>query len=110
MVLFLGTQALIMARVPIAPEVLWACYGAFGSANILVYALLAGEFAPELLGRVASTTNLLMFLTIFLCQVGMGWIVDLWPRQGAVYPAISEERRVGKGCVRTCRFSGSPSH
>ncbi|GAB1578011.1 MFS transporter [Bordetella petrii] len=86
MLLFLATQALIMARAPIAPEVLWACYGAFGSANILVYALLAGEFPPELLGRVASTTNLLMFLTIFLCQVGIGWVVDLWPRQGGAYP------------------------
>jgi len=86
MVLFLLTQALIMMRAPIPPALLWICYGAFGSANILVYALLAGEFPPELLGRVASTTNLLMFLTIFLCQVGMGWIVDLWPRQGGVYP------------------------
>ena len=89
LVLFLLTQALIMLRAPIPLEVLWIAYGAFGSANILVYALLAGEFPPELLGRVASTTNLLMFLIIFLCQVGMGWIVDLWPGQGGVYPPVA---------------------
>lgn len=86
MVLFLLTQALIMMQAPIPLGVLWASYGAFGSANILVYALLAGEFPRELLGRVASTTNLLMFITIFLCQVGMGWIVDLWPRTAGSYP------------------------
>ncbi|CAM4218960.1 MFS transporter [Bordetella muralis] len=86
MVLFMLTQALIMLRAPVPLEMLWAGYGAFGSANILVYAFLAGEFPPELLGRVASTTNLLMFLTIFLCQVGIGWVVDLWPGQGGMYP------------------------
>src|SRR3546814_13173134 len=37
-----------------------------------------------------------------------------WPgnRQagGEPHPARSEERRVGKGCVRTCRSGGSPDH
>ncbi|OZI46312.1 MFS transporter [Bordetella genomosp. 5] len=80
MVLFLVIQLLIVLRVPLPLAALWAGYGIFGSANILVYALLAGEFPRELLGRVASTTNLLMFLMIFLCQVGVGWVVDLWPR------------------------------
>lgn len=86
LVLFLVVQALIMLRAPIPLEILWACYGAFGSGSILVYALLAGEFPPELLGRVTSTTNLLMFMVIFLCQVGIGWVVDLWPAQSGVYP------------------------
>lgn len=89
LVLYVLTQALIVLQAPIPLEILWACYGIFGSANILVYALLAGEFPPELLGRVASTTNLLMFLIIFLCQVGMGWVVDLWPAQGGSYPPVA---------------------
>ncbi|MVW73585.1 nitrate/nitrite transporter [Bordetella sp. 15P40C-2] len=84
--LYLLTQALIIWQAPVPLEWLWAAYGAFGSANILVYALLAGEFPPELLGRVTATTNLLMFLMIFLCQVGIGWIVDWWPAQAGVYP------------------------
>lgn len=86
MVLFLFIQALIMLRTPIPLEILWAAYGAVGSANILVFALLAGEFSRELLGRVASTTNLLIFLMIFLCQVGVGWVLDMWPEQGGEYP------------------------
>lgn len=89
LMLYVLTQALIIMRAPIPLEILWVCYGVFGSANILVYALLAGEFPPELLGRVASTTNLLMFLIIFLCQVGMGWVVDLWPGQGGAYPPVA---------------------
>ena len=89
LLLYLLTQALIVLRAPIPLEILWVCYGVFGSANILVYALLAGEFPPELLGRVASTTNLVMFLIIFACQVGMGWVVDWWPGQGGVYPPVA---------------------
>lgn len=86
MVLFLLIQVAIMAQLPIPLEILWAAYGAFGSASILVFALLAGTFSSDLLGRVVSTTNLLMFVTIFLCQVGIGWVLDLWPQRSGVYP------------------------
>jgi MFS family permease len=86
MVLFLLTQALIMMQLPMPLEILWAAYGVFGSASILVFAFLAGEYSSELLGRVASTTNMLIFIMIFLCQVGMGWVVDWWPQVDGVYP------------------------
>src|SRR3546814_20920275 len=33
------------------------------------------------------------------------WFLGVWQRQER-----SEERRVGKGCVRTCRFRWSPYH
>jgi len=86
MTLFMLMQALIVADVPLPLAVLWIGYGMFGSSNILIFALLAREFPRELLGRVASTTNLLMFTGIFLCQVGMGAIIDLWPQEGGAYP------------------------
>jgi len=84
--LFVGVQALIVADAPLPLPVLWAAYGFFGPANILVFALLAGEFPRELLGRVAATTNLLMFFAIFCCQIGVGAIVELWPTTDGVYP------------------------
>jgi len=83
---FIAVQVLIVARAPLPLPLLWAAYGVFGSACILVFALLAAEFPPELLGRIASTTNLLMFVAIFACQIGMGAILDLWPAQGGAYP------------------------
>ncbi|WP_439811361.1 MFS transporter [Bordetella bronchiseptica] len=83
--LFILIQLLIVLRAPVPLALLWAGYGVFGSANILVFALLAGEFPRELLGRVAATTNLLTFVSIFVCQVSFGWIVELWPRGEAVY-------------------------
>ncbi|VDL07399.1 membrane transport protein [Bordetella pertussis] len=82
--LFILIQLLIVLRAPVPLALLWAGYGVFGSANILVFALLAGEF-PRELGRVAATTNLLTFVSIFVCQVTFGWIVELWPRGDAVY-------------------------
>src|SRR3546814_14357921 len=42
-------------------------------------------------------------------------MVDVRPKAGSVFPAVgalarSEERRVGKECVSTCRSRWSPSH
>jgi len=87
MVVFMGVQIVIMAGTPLPLALLWTAYGVFGSSNILVYALLAERFPGPMLGRVNTTTNLLIFIMIFLCQIGIGWIVDLWPAQGGHYPA-----------------------
>jgi len=84
--LFIVVQVLIAADAPLPVPLLWVGYGVFGSACILVFALLAAEFPPQLLGRIAATTNLLMFVAIFACQIGMGAILDLWPAQGGAYP------------------------
>jgi predicted MFS family arabinose efflux permease len=86
MLLFLLTQVLIMLQVPLPGSVLWTFYGVFGSAFTLVYALLARQFPPALMGRVTSVAGLLMFFTIFLVQMAMGWIVNLWPHADRVYP------------------------
>ena len=86
MVIFIVVQIAIMARAPLPLALLWTAYGVFGSSNILVYALLAERFPRPMLGRVNTTTNLLIFIMIFLCQIGIGWIVDLWPAQGGRYP------------------------
>lgn len=83
---FMAVQVLILAQAPLPLPLLWAAYGFFGPANILVFALLAGEFPRDVLGRVTATTNLLMFLAIFACQVGVGAIIELWPEQGGAYP------------------------
>jgi len=87
MAVFILVQVAIMAGAPVPLALLWTGFGVFGSSNILVYALLAERFPRPMLGRVTTTTNLLVFITIFLCQIGIGWIVDLWPAQDGHYPA-----------------------
>src|SRR3546814_13811538 len=43
----------------------------------------------------------------------MGHVAKEMQRQGFTIPLLigrSEERRVGKECVRTCRYRGAPDH
>lgn len=95
MVAFISVQLAIMMGLPLPGALAWALYGIFGSAPILLYALLPGRFAPELLGRVNTTANLVMFMMIFACQVGIGAILDLWPNQGGHYPPQAHQAAWG---------------
>lgn len=79
MVLYLLVQLLVLLRLPLPDWALWCAYGVFGSSSILSYAVMAGFFPYHMLGRVSTTVTLLMFLTIFLFQAGIGWVVALWP-------------------------------
>src|SRR5690606_25623380 len=60
MLVFIAVQAAIMTGMPLPGPLAWTLYGVFGSAHILLYALLPERFAPELLGRVNTTANLVM--------------------------------------------------
>jgi predicted MFS family arabinose efflux permease len=54
-------------------------FGFFGTAGILVYAVLSQQFAPELAGRVNTALNLLVFVAAFAAQWGIGAVINLWP-------------------------------
>lgn len=91
MLVFIGVQGAIMARVPVPAVWLWAAYGVFGGAGILSYAVLAEHFPSHLMGRVNTSLTLVMFVLIFLCQTGVGAMLSLYPARmmadGAHYPA-----------------------
>ncbi|SOY57276.1 putative transporter, Major facilitator superfamily MFS_1 [Cupriavidus taiwanensis] len=83
---FIVIQLLLMAQVPLAPGLLWAAYGVFGSSGILTYAVLARSFPDALIGRATTALTLTVFLSTFACQVGVGFVLDLWPATGGHYP------------------------
>lgn len=78
MVLFVVVQVLLMLRTPIPPVWLWAAYGIFGGTGILSYAVLAEYFHGTLIGRVNTSLTLVIFLLIFLCQVGVGAVLGAY--------------------------------
>jgi hypothetical protein len=59
---------------------LWLIFGFLGTTGILPFAVLPGRFPPELAGRVITSINLLIFLTAFLAQWGIGAIINMWPK------------------------------
>ena len=74
---------LLVLRVPVPPEWLWACTGAVGSATVLSYAALAESFPKELAGRANGALNLLHIGGAFLIQSGIGLAIERWPADAA---------------------------
>lgn len=89
MVLFVATQIAIVARVPLPPAVLWVAYGMFGGVGILTYAVLAGHFPAQLIGRANTTLTLVIFMLIFAFQIGIGAVLSHWPAVDGHYPAAA---------------------
>jgi hypothetical protein len=59
---------------------LWLIFGFLGTTGILPFAVLPRQFPPKLAGRVITSINLLIFLTAFTAQWGIGVIINIWPK------------------------------
>jgi predicted MFS family arabinose efflux permease len=77
--LFLFVQIAIVLQVAIPAALLWCLFGFIGTSGSLMYATLLQYFPKHLAGRVITSLNLLLFVSIFALQWLMGVIVDLWP-------------------------------
>ncbi|MFZ0130936.1 MAG: MFS transporter [Desulfobacterales bacterium] len=79
MAVFMGVLLLIILEIESAAMVLWGLFGFFGTSGILPYAVLSQSFPPQLSGRVNTAVNLLVFVTAFIAQWGIGAVIELWP-------------------------------
>jgi predicted MFS family arabinose efflux permease len=77
--LFMLVELVIMLQWRSAVAIQWFFFGFFGAAAILPYAVLSQSFPPHLAGRVNTALNLLVFVSAFSAQWGMGAIINLWP-------------------------------
>jgi len=57
----------------------WIAFNLFAAFSVLPYAALSQKFPPELAGRANTALNVMVFGSAFLCQWGVGIIIDLWP-------------------------------
>lgn len=79
MAIFIILQLVIALGYTGASLSIWACFGFFGTAGTLSYAILSQAFPPELAGRVNTALNLLVFVGAFVLQWGLGAVIGLWP-------------------------------
>lgn len=79
MSLFMLGQSAIVAQWTAATSVIWLAFGFFGTSGIVPYAALSQRFPPDLAGRLNTGLNLLVFVTAFASQWGIGAIINLWP-------------------------------
>ncbi|NLY65258.1 MAG: MFS transporter [Alcaligenaceae bacterium] len=87
MLVFLLTQLFAVMQWPVPAVVLWGVYGFFASSGILAYSLMAEVFPHHVVGRVTTAFNMVFFVCIFTMQIGVGYILDIWPQENGVYPA-----------------------
>ncbi len=59
---------------------IWFAFSFCGSVGVAGYAAMGQGFPPELQGRVATAINFSMLVLVFILQIGIGAILDLWPR------------------------------
>jgi predicted MFS family arabinose efflux permease len=75
---------------------LWTLFGFTGAASILSFALLSQSFPTHLAGRVNTALNLLVFVTAFGCQYGIGVVINLWPATASGgYPVAAYQTAFG---------------
>lgn len=89
MAAFVLTQLLIVFKAPLPAGLLWGAYGIFGGTGILIYAVMARHFPPQMTGRVNTTLNLIIFLLIFGFQIGVGAVLSHWPASDGHYPVAA---------------------
>ncbi|GAA4412197.1 MFS transporter [Advenella faeciporci] len=87
MLAFLFVQLGVIMQWPIPYVLLWSVYGFSASCSILAYSVMAEAFPHQVVGRVTTAFNMVYFVCIFSMQMGIGYILDVWPQQDGVYPA-----------------------
>ncbi|MEQ9255862.1 MAG: MFS transporter [Alphaproteobacteria bacterium] len=85
MLIFLLVQVGLVLQLTWLSWPLIILFGFFGTAGTLSFAVLAGIFSTDIVGRANTTLNLLIFVGAFAVQAGMGWLIEHWPAGG--YPA-----------------------
>ena len=75
-------QMMFAAEITSLAVILCAAFGFFGSSTLLVYALLAQNFPGHMVGKVNTAQNMMIFISAFILQWGIGIIIDFWPAVG----------------------------
>ena len=69
-----------------------------GPSAMLSYALLTARYDKALVGRVNTAVNMLVFLSAFAAQWGIGAIIGFWPQEAGRYPVAAYTAAFG-ACV-----------
>jgi predicted MFS family arabinose efflux permease len=76
---FLAAQMLICLGIVTGALYWWMIFCFTGSTSIVSFAILSQAFPSHLTGRINTALNLLIFLSAFAIQYGIGAVIDLWP-------------------------------
>jgi predicted MFS family arabinose efflux permease len=79
LLLFFASQAGIVLELRDFNVAIWFAFGMSGQVAILAYPWLSSRFGAALSGRANTAMNLLIFLSAFAIQYGIGVVIALFP-------------------------------
>ncbi len=91
-VILMGTFALGVNGAAVAT---WSLYAFIAPIATLSYAILTQRYDRALVGRVNTAVNLLVFVSAFAAQWGMGVIIGLWTPEAGRYPLAAYSAAFG---------------
>lgn len=90
MLSFVVLQLCIALQVAIPATLIWFIFGFSGSSWTVNFASSAEIFPKHILGRVTTSYNVIFFASIFLTQVLIGYILDIWEQSpSGQYPSVA---------------------
>jgi len=90
MTVFIGVLCTLLLGIGPLHVPLWVLFGFFGTSGVLTYAALSQQFPIEVVGRLNTALNLLVFVAAFAAQWGIGAVIGRWPSlPGGGYPAAA---------------------
>jgi predicted MFS family arabinose efflux permease len=82
---YLLVQVPLVLNITTGSSLLWIAFALLGTNSILGFSFLTRQFAPEQAGRVNTAMNLLIFLSAFAIQAGVGAVISHFTPAGAPF-------------------------
>jgi predicted MFS family arabinose efflux permease len=89
--MYLVVQIPLVLNVTTGSSVLWVAFSLLGTSSILGFSYLTRQFPVEMAGRVNSGLNLLVFLTAFAIQAGVGVVIGWFTPPGAPFSPVGHQ-------------------
>jgi predicted MFS family arabinose efflux permease len=83
--IYLVVQVPLALNITTGSSILWIAFSLLGTNSILGFSFLTRQYPAELAGRVNSGMNLLVFLTAFAIQAGVGVVISWFTPPGAPF-------------------------
>ncbi len=88
-------QLALILRWPVPAWFPWIAIAGIGAGTVLSYAIVTELFPKSASGRANGALNLLHIGSAFAVQVGVGFIIDLWPAEQGRHPVVAYQTGLG---------------
>jgi predicted MFS family arabinose efflux permease len=85
---FLVVQVPLALNITTGSSILWVAFTLLGTNSILGFSFLTRQYPAALAGRANSGLNLLVFLTAFAMQAGVGAVISHFTAPGAAFSPL----------------------